>query len=120
MASVFGCVFGEWRMFKSFLPAMAFLAGVACTSTMAFAYMAAAPVMIPPAFERPMSPYAACAAEAQESFLSGSAYESFMQHCAPAAVANFCDEAASVRKLAGKHRAAFNKKCIGQVEESER
>jgi hypothetical protein len=106
-------------MFMRFSPAAAIAAILACVSTGAFAYMAAAPVPIPAAFERPMSPAAACAAEAQEQFLSGPVFDSFMEKCARAAVARLCDDAASVRKLTGKKRAAFTRGCAVQVEQAQ-
>lgn len=106
-------------MFKRVL----FLAaqGAACValSTPAPAYTAAAPVMIPPAFERPMSPAAACAAEAQEKFLSGPVFDRFMATCTAAGVAQLCGHAASVRKLTGKKRAIFTRECAIQVEEAQ-
>lgn len=106
-------------MFKRFLPAMAASAALACASTAALAYMAAAPVPIPAAFERPMSPAAACAAEAQEQFLSGPAFDSFMATCTRTGVAELCDRAASARKLTGKKRAAYTRECAVQVEQAQ-
>ncbi|WP_442756674.1 hypothetical protein ACNHKD_08795 [Methylocystis sp. JAN1] len=106
-------------MFKRFLPATALAGGLAFVSTLAYGYTAAAPVLIPPAFERPMSPAAACAAEAQEQFLSGPAFDSFMATCTSAGVARLCDHAASVRKLTGKKRAVFTRECAIQVEEAQ-
>ncbi|QGM96074.1 hypothetical protein [Methylocystis parvus] len=105
-------------MFKRFMP-LAAAAGLACVSTAAFAYMAAMPLPIPAAFERPMSPAAACAAEAQEQFLSGPAYDSFMARCTRAGVAELCDRAASARKLTGKKRAAYTRECAVQVEQAQ-
>jgi hypothetical protein len=107
-------------MSKGFLPAMVLAAGVAGVSTVAFAYMAPAPVPIPVAFERPMSPFAACAADAQEQFLAGPAFEVFMQSCTQAAVSRICDDAASARRLSGKNRSAFARKCAAEIEQAER
>jgi hypothetical protein len=107
-------------MAKRFLTLAALGLGVAGTSTWAFAYMAAAPVPIPAAFERPMGPIAACAAEAQDQFLSGPAFDIFMQHCGPAAVARFCEEAATARRLSGKSRSAYARRCAIEVEQAER
>ncbi|WP_457797471.1 hypothetical protein [Methylocystis sp. S23] len=106
-------------MFKRFLPVAALAAALAAVSTMASAYMAAAPVPIPAAFERPMSPAAACAAEAQDQFLSGPAFDAFMDKCTRVAVADLCERAASARKLTGKKRAAFARECAAQVEQAQ-
>jgi hypothetical protein len=107
-------------MSKKFLPALAFTAGAVVMSSMAFAYMAPSPVPIPVAFDRPMSPFAACAAQAQDQFLSGPAFDSFMQSCGQTAVARICDESASAKGLSGKSRAAFTKKCAAEIEQAER
>jgi hypothetical protein len=120
LAASFGCVPGEWQMSRKVLPALVFAAGVAGMSTVAFAYMAPAPAPIPVAFERPMGPIALCAAEAQEQFLSGPAFDSFMHSCGQAAVANICDAAASAKRLSGKSRAAFAKRCAVEIEQAER
>jgi hypothetical protein len=106
-------------MFKRFLSLAAPPAAFAALSTAAFAYTAAAPVLIPPAFERPMSPAAACAAEAQDRFLSGPVFDSFMTKCTAIGVAELCDHAATVRKLTGKKRAIFTRECAIQVEEAQ-
>lgn len=106
-------------MFKRFPALAALVAGLAAISTFAYAYTAAAPVLIPPAFERPMSPAAACAAEAQEQFLSGPAFDIFMAKCTSAGVAQLCSHAASARKLTGKKRAIFTRECAIQVEEAQ-
>lgn len=106
-------------MSKRFVSVLVVAAG-SCASGVAFAYMAALPVPIPPAFERPMSPFAACAAEAQEQFLSGPAFDIFMHKCGEAAVAGICDEAASAKRLSGKARAAFARKCAMEIEQAER
>lgn len=106
-------------MFKRSLSIAALAAGLAVVSSAALAYMAASPVLIPPAFERPMSPAAACAAEAQEQFLSGPAFDHFMAKCTGAGVAQLCNHAASARKLSGKKRAIFTRECAIQVEEAQ-
>lgn len=93
---------------------------LACGSSAAFAHMAPSPVPVPVAFEGPMNPFAACAAEAQEQFLSGPAYDSFMQGCEKTAAASLCEAWAIERNVPGKHRAGFTKKCVHDVEQAER
>lgn len=107
-------------MHRNFLASWGLAAGAVCVSSAAFAYMAAMPVPIPAAFERPMSPYAACAAEAQERFLSGAAYDSFVRKCGQAGAENLCKDIAAARKIPGKARTAFARKCVAEIEEAER
>ena len=104
-------------MSKSFLFAL-FISAFAPAG--ASAYMAPAPVPIPAAFQREMSPYAACAAEAQEQFLSGPAHDAFMQGCTKTAVARYCADAASAKGVMKKRRAAFVKNCAAALAEAER
>ncbi len=106
-------------MFKRFLPLAALGAALVSASSAAFAYMAASPVLIPPAFERPMSPAAACAAEAQDRFLSGPAFDIFMEKCTRAGVAELCDRAAAARKLTGKKRTIYMRECTIEVEQAQ-
>jgi hypothetical protein len=89
-------------------------------SSAAFGHMAPSPVPVPVAFEGPMNPFAACAAEAQEQFLSGPAYDSFVQSCEKSAIANVCEAWATERNVPGKQRASFTKKCVRAVEQAER
>ena len=90
-----------------------------CASSAARAYMAPAPVPVPVAFEAPMSPFAACAAEAQDQFLSGPAYDSFVQNCGRTAAVSLCEAWAAEKKVPGKHRASFTKKCVHDVQQAE-
>ena len=107
-------------MSRTLLIAAAFTVGVGFASTGALAYVAALPVPIPAAFEGPMNPFAACAADAQEQFLAGAAFDSFMHKCTQTAVASICDDWASAKKVPGKARAAFTRKCVAAIEQTER
>jgi hypothetical protein len=107
-------------MIMRVLSGMAVIAGAAAASGAAMAYMAPSPVLIPPAFQRPMSPLAHCAAQAQDQFLSGPAYDFFVENCTQAAVANICDKAAADRRLTGKRRTAFTEKCAQDIEQAQR
>jgi hypothetical protein len=94
--------------------------GLAGAASAAFAYMAAQPVPVPVAFSGPMSPYAACAAEAQDQWLSGAAYDAYARRCAETAIRNICEDAASTRRLAGKRRAEYARQCAAAIEATEK
>ncbi len=105
-------------MVKEFLVGAAF---VACASGAAFAYVGVAPVPVPVAFEGGgMNPFTACAADAQERFLSGAAYDAFMETCNRAAAATVCDAVASQKALIGKNRVSYTKKCVAEELEAQR
>jgi hypothetical protein len=106
-------------MVKGFLVGAAF---VACASNAAYAYMAAAPVPVPVAFENGgLNPFAACAADAQERFVPyGPAFDAFMEKCNRTAAEHVCGVVATERGLTGKLRTSYTKKCVVEQIEAQR